>query len=242
MYARLPNRQMTFPLHLAISERLRDRILNSNYRSGDRLPSEHQLMAEFAVSRITARRAIANLTRQGLVTVQKGKGVFVATQQKVTYSLSSPLTLLETDLAHQDVAVTVRTLVFEMVTVPIAVAAILQSTSAYLQKKVLLFNGIPGCVDVTYILPELGTVYESELRQQMTFTTLERHGISIDKIDATIECTQADYETSAQLEVPLGHPLIVYRHTAHTDNRRAIVHGESISRGDRFCYAVQITR
>ncbi len=233
---------MTFPLHLAISEQLRDRILNGSYRSGDRLPSEHQIMAEFAVSRITARRAISNLTQQGLVTVQKGKGVFVATQQKVTYSLSSPLTFLETDIARQGVTVTVQTLVFESVTLPIEVAAILKCSIAYLQKKVLLFNGIPGCVDVTYILPELGKAYEAELLEQMTFTTLERNGMTIDKIDATIECTQADYETSEQLEVTLGHPLIVYRHTAYTDDRGAIVHGESISRGDRFCYSVSIDR
>ncbi len=217
-------------------------LLMCDREAGERLPSEHQLMAEFAVSRITARRAIANLMQQGLVTVQRGKGVFVATQQKVTYSLSSPLTFLEADLDRQGVAVTVRTLVFEAVTVPTTVASILQSAIAYLQRKVLLFNGIPGCVDVTYILPELGKAYEPQLRHQMTFTTLERQGIRIANIEATIECTQADYQTSAQLEVPLGHPPIVYRHTAYTEDRRAIVHGESISRGDRFCYAVEINR
>lgn len=233
---------MAFPLHLAISEQLRDRILNGQYKPGDRLPSEHQLMAEFEVSRITARRAIANLTQQGLVTVRRGKGVFVAIQQKVTYSLSSPLIFLEADIARQGIEVTVKTLVFESVTAPVEVQAILNSAIAYLQKKILLFNGIAGCVDVTYILPKFGQAYAKDLCQQMTFTTLEKYGINIEKIDAAIECTQADYETSAQLEVPLGHPLIVYRHTAYTDGNCAIVHGESISRGDRFCYSVQIKR
>jgi GntR family transcriptional regulator len=247
MVTSIQNRQseiqnrMAFPLHLVISEQLRDRILSGMYRSGDRLPSEHQLMAEFSVSRITARRSISNLTQQGLVTVKRGKGVFVATQQKVTYSLSNQSIFLEADIASQGVTVTVQTLVFESVTLPVEVEAILKSTIAYLQKKVLLFNGIPGCVDITYIVPDLGVAYESELRQQMTFTTLERHGIAIDKIDATISCTQADRETSEQLEVPLGHPSIVYQHTAYTQNR-AIVHGESISRGDRFCYSAQIVR
>ena len=72
------------PLHLLISEQLRDRILTGLYQPGDQLPSEHQLMSEFKVSRITARRAIANLTQQGLVTVRWGKGGFVSVQQKVT--------------------------------------------------------------------------------------------------------------------------------------------------------------
>jgi GntR family transcriptional regulator len=230
------------PLHLAISEQLRDRILAGLYQPGDQLPSESQLMSEFEVSRITARRAIANLTQQGLVTVRRGKGGFVSSQQKVTYSLSSPLMFLETDIARQGVEVTVRTLMFEVVTAPIEVQEVLKSSIAYLQKKVLLFNEIPGCVDITYILPKFGKAYEEDLRQQMTFTTLKKHGINIEKIDAVIECTQADYETSEQLEVPLGHPLIVYQHTAYTDENCAIVHGKSISRGDRFCYSVQIKR
>ena len=232
---------MTIPLHLAISEQLRDRILAGRYQLGDQLPSEHQLMAEFKVSRITARRAISNLTQQGLVRVQRGKGVFVATQQKVAYLLSSPL-LLEADMARQGVEITVRTLFFEPVTVPDEVQKILKCSIAHFQKKVLLFNGIPGCVDITYIVSEFGKVYEIDLRQQLTFTTLEQHGIQVKKIDAVIECTQADYETSEQLEVPLGHPLIVYQHTAYTEKNGAIVYGESISRGDRFCYSVQIDR
>jgi GntR family transcriptional regulator len=228
------------PLHLAISEQLRDRILSGFYQPGDRLPSEHQLMLEFEVSRITARRAIANLTQQGLVTVRRGKGGFVSFQQKVTYSLSSPLTLLDEDIARQGVEITVKTLIFESAPAPIEVQEILKSSIAYLQKKVLLFNGIPGCVDITYILPKFGEAYEKDLRQQMTFTTLEKHGVNIEKIDAVIECTQANYETSEQLEVPLGHPLIVYQHTAYTRGNCSIVHGKSISRGDRFCYSVQI--
>ncbi|MCU0565972.1 MAG: GntR family transcriptional regulator [Oculatellaceae cyanobacterium Prado106] len=232
---------MLHPLHFVISERLRDRILSGTYQPGDQIPSEHQVMAEFEVSRITARRAIANLAQQGLVTVQRGKGAFVATQQKVVYSLSSPL-LSEAEMARQGVEVTVENLQYESVTMPAEVQKILGGAIAYLQKKILLFNGIPSCVDVTYVQPDLGKVYARELRRALTFSVLEKHGISIQKVDAVIECTQADYETSEQLEVPLGHPLIVNRHTAYSQERGAIVHGESISRGDRFCYSVRIER
>jgi GntR family transcriptional regulator len=231
---------MTIPLHLAISEKLRDLILTGVYQPGDQIPSEHQLMAEFEVSRITARRAIANLTQQGLVNVQRGKGAFVSKQQKVVYSLSSPL-LLEADMAQQGIEITIKTLSFDRVTAPANVQEILNCSIAYLQKKVLLFNNVPSCVDVTYIVPELGKIHAKELHHKLTFTTLEKHGISIEKIDAVIESTQADYEIGEQLEVSLGHPLIVYRHTAYT-SEGAIVQGESISRGDRFCYSIQIDR
>lgn len=232
---------MSLPLHIMISRQLRDRMLSGYYKPGDRLPSEHQLMSEFEVSRITARRAIANLTQQGLVIVRQGKGAFVASQQKVTHFLSSSL-LLEADMARQGVAIEVQTLVFELVTAPIEVQETLQHSIAYLQKKVLLFNGAPGCIDITHIVPDLGKAYAEDLKQQMTFTVLEKHGVSPKRIDAVIECTQADDETSKQLEVPLGHPLIVYQHTAYADKNRPILQGKSISRGDRFCYSVEIER
>lgn len=232
---------MGIPLHSMISKILRDRMIKGHYKPGDQLPSEHQLMSEFEVSRITARRAIANLMQQGLVIVQQGKGAFVASQQKVTHSLSSPL-LLEADMAEQDVTITVRSLVFAMVTVPPEVEEVLSVKSAYFQKKVLLFNGVPGCVDITYIVPELGKAYARDLKKQLSLTALEKHGIFTEKIDAVIECTQADDETSELLEVPLGHPLIVYQHTAYQEGNCAIVHGKSISRGDRLCYSVQIKR
>jgi GntR family transcriptional regulator len=55
------------PLHLAISEKLRQPIFSGEYLPGERLPSEHQLILQCDVSRITVRRAIANLVNQGLV-------------------------------------------------------------------------------------------------------------------------------------------------------------------------------
>ncbi|MER3435695.1 MAG: GntR family transcriptional regulator [Leptolyngbya sp. ERB_1_1] len=230
---------MGIPLHSMISKQLRDRMISGQYKPGDQLPSEHQIMSEFEVSRITARRAIANLMQQGLVVVQQGKGAFVAHQQKVTHTLSSSL-LLEADMARQGVTISIRNLVFELVTVPPEVEEILAVSIAYFQKKVLLFNGVPGCVDISYITPELGKTYAKNLKKQLTLSVLEKHGIYTEKIDAVIECTQADDETSEQLEVPLGHPLIVYQHTAYIKGNGAIVHGKSISRGDRLCYSIQI--
>ncbi|HEY9818894.1 MAG TPA: GntR family transcriptional regulator, partial [Candidatus Obscuribacterales bacterium] len=63
------------PLHLTISEKLLAEIDDGTYLPGEQLPSEYQLMLRFEVSRITIRRAIANLASQGLVEAQRGRGV-----------------------------------------------------------------------------------------------------------------------------------------------------------------------
>lgn len=59
-------------------EVLRGRIEGGTYGTGDRLPSEHALIAEFGVSRTVVREAIANLRAIGLVSSRQGVGAFVS--------------------------------------------------------------------------------------------------------------------------------------------------------------------
>ena len=244
-YPNLAKTSKQIPLHVDISQQIQQRIIDGQYLPGDKLPSERELIAQWQVSRITIRRAIANLVRQGLVVTHQGKGAFVAEQRKVAYTLSDPLTFLEDDLKNRGIELAIQNITFELVEAPAAVQKILQlpldKPTAYLQKKILSIDGVAGGVDITYTLPEIGSQLESELKQNMTFPVLERHNWKIERIAAIIECTNADLELSQYLEVPLGHPLLVYRHTAYTTDNRPLVHGETISRGDRFCYSVDRT-
>ncbi|VEP12390.1 Family transcriptional regulator [Hyella patelloides LEGE 07179] len=235
--------QKQIPLHLNISEQIQQRIISGYYLPGTKLPSERKLIEEWKVSRITIRRAIANLVQQGLVTTHQGKGAFVTEKHKVAYTLSSPLTFLQNDLANKGIGLSLQNITFELVTATAELQKILQLPSnnptAYLQKKLLLTDNVPGGVDITYILPEIGQKLATELKQNMTFPVLERNNWKIERVAAIIECTNANLELSEYLDVSLGHPLLVYRHTAYTTHNHPLVHGETISRGDRFCYSVE---
>ncbi|MGH3144376.1 MAG: GntR family transcriptional regulator [Rubrobacter sp.] len=57
---------------------LTERIESGEIGVGDRLPSEADLVADFGVSRTTARRALDELRRQGLVRREPGRGTFLA--------------------------------------------------------------------------------------------------------------------------------------------------------------------
>ncbi|MGD1857165.1 MAG: GntR family transcriptional regulator [Leptolyngbyaceae cyanobacterium] len=233
------------PLHISISEKLRHQIEAGDYQPGEKLPSEHQLMKTFEVSRITVRRAVANLVSQGLAKSQQGKGVFVTPQKKVAYSLVSPLIFLEQDLTRKGIQFTFESLVFRKLRTPKEIQAILQlpdKSTVYFQKKLLSMDGAVGAIDESYIVLELGQQFRDQLKRQMTFPTLETHGIAVVQIDAVIECTHADYEMSGYLEVPLGQPLIVYCYTAYTSNQQPILYGKTISRADRFCYALSLQK
>lgn len=60
-----------------VAEALRERIVTGALPPASPLPSEAQLMAEYAVSRNTARAAVASLVAEGLVTTLHGRGSFV---------------------------------------------------------------------------------------------------------------------------------------------------------------------
>ncbi len=66
------------PLYEQLRGELRDCIERGFYRPGDLFPSEAELMAEHAMSRITVRRAIAELQREGLVVTRQGAGTYVS--------------------------------------------------------------------------------------------------------------------------------------------------------------------
>jgi GntR family transcriptional regulator, histidine utilization repressor len=66
------------PRYAQIRESIRRRILSGEWGEGFQLPSEHRLLEEFAVSRMTVHRALRDLTDEGLLTRVQGLGTFVA--------------------------------------------------------------------------------------------------------------------------------------------------------------------
>lgn len=61
-----------------VIETVGERIRSGHYGPGEKLPTEHELIEEFGVSRTVIREAIANLKAGGLVTPRQGVGVFVS--------------------------------------------------------------------------------------------------------------------------------------------------------------------
>lgn len=66
------------PLYLQIYEHLRGKIGGGQWRPGDALPPELDLMEQYHVSRATVRQAMDSLVRDGLVYRERGRGTFVA--------------------------------------------------------------------------------------------------------------------------------------------------------------------
>lgn len=64
-------------LYVQIKEIYRKKILNGELRLGDKVESELEIQNKFGVSRITARQAILDLEKEGMVKRGRGRGTFV---------------------------------------------------------------------------------------------------------------------------------------------------------------------
>jgi GntR family transcriptional regulator len=65
------------PLYMQIEEDLKYKILNGEWKPGDRILSEEEYCNIYNVSRITVRKALKNLELDGLLVRHSGKGTFV---------------------------------------------------------------------------------------------------------------------------------------------------------------------
>lgn len=65
------------PISQLIAAQIEDAIFSKIYPPGSKLPSEAVLCDQFKVSRTPLREALQNLSAQGLITVHKGKGIYV---------------------------------------------------------------------------------------------------------------------------------------------------------------------
>ncbi len=71
---------MSVPRYEVIKQHVVSQVEDGHWLPGDPVPSENQLAEDFSVSRMTARRALTELTEAGVLERTQGAGTFVAEQ------------------------------------------------------------------------------------------------------------------------------------------------------------------
>ena len=73
------NKNLNVPLYVQLKELILGDIQNGTLSAGDMIPTEHELMDQFAISRNVVRQAIGELVEGGYLIRKKAKGTFVST-------------------------------------------------------------------------------------------------------------------------------------------------------------------
>lgn len=72
----MPSRK-TAKLTLEIAHKLKDQITSGDFNPGDCIPSERTLLKQYEVSRVTVRRSLKELVKEGLLINKIGSGYFL---------------------------------------------------------------------------------------------------------------------------------------------------------------------
>lgn len=75
------------PLYYTIAEDLRKSILEGKYNPGDSIPSENELAERYGTTRVTARKGLDMLEKDGIISVWHGKGYFVLSPEHNKFTL-----------------------------------------------------------------------------------------------------------------------------------------------------------
>ncbi|GEB70613.1 histidine utilization repressor [Pseudoalteromonas carrageenovora] len=160
---------MTTPKFAQIKQFIVDKIKNGSWQEDQRVPSENELSSQFSVSRMTARRALSELTDAGILTRSQGLGTFVA-------SFKSQSSLLEIKNIADEVkerngrySCSVHILESINAIAPIAIALGVEIDSV-VYRSVLVHNENekPLQVEERFVNPELAKDY---LQQDFTLLT-----------------------------------------------------------------------
>ena len=231
-------------LYETVKLELTRRITEGIYQPGAKIPSERELIAEFRVSAITVRRAIRDLTVDGLLLARQGLGVFVTDNRQVVRALTTDImTTLEDDMKRIGVVPSIKIL---------SLAVVIERTMAgrlglpvdsllYRLEKVILGDGSPVVVDRAYLPRELGDTLRPELEHEhFIFPLLVTHRISVDHARFRVTGDTVSAQDAELLELAPNYPTLVLDYTVVAPDGKPVLTGQAISRADRLGYQFDV--
>lgn len=224
---------------------LRDRIAQGFYDPVGGLPGEQTLAAEFGVSRVTLRRALADLENDGFVDRRRGAGTFLNAAGS-----PAPIVIDLADALAQLVAMGASTEVelhdfgYEVATANVCDALKLQQ-GARVQRslRTRLLDGEPFSRLTTFVPAEIGETYtREELAKKPLLSLLERAGYEVDHAIQDIGAELATPDAAKALHVDIGTPLISLTRTVFDATGSGIEHLRALYRPDRYRFRMELTR
>ncbi len=226
------------PMYFRIQQNILGQIQSGSLKPGQQLPTEIELAQQYQVSRITAKRALDELVRQGRAFRQQGRGTFVA--QTRIHDISGFGSFTE-DMKARGLVPGAKVLMFKEIEPDTDISTRLQLESGehvYMLKRLRLANDQPVAVETAYLPCRLcpGLIKE-DLNNTSLYAILgEKYQLVPTWADAEFEARTANKEEAFLLELPAGKPVLSARRVTFSANYDVIEAVSSVYRGDRFTF------
>ena len=197
------------PLYAKVKDHIVENINNGTWPTGTRVPSENEIVEQFSVSRMTANRALKELTHEGYVARIPGIGTFVKDPPQHA-------SLIEIRNIADEISGRGHEYSNRILDVGVKTATPLLADEFEINNNASLFhiqiihreNNIPVQLEDRYVNP---LVVPQFLKQDFTTTTPTAYLIAnaaVDELEHTVEAVMPPPEVQAILETDTGEPCL----------------------------------
>ncbi len=230
-------------LHTNVRDVLWERIRSGEYPPDSQIPSEAALCAEFGVSRITVRHALADLQRAGQIFRIHGKGTFVSHPRPLQDF--APVVGFGAAMERAGHEVVNKLLSLERIPAPAAIAGRLGLAAGdpiVRLRRLRYLDRHPVRVDVLYMPVAIGgRLAGVDLSRRDVFSFFENElGIEIGESELELEATAADAATAKLLAMPRGAPVLRIDWMAYKRDGSPLDFAEIQCRGEVSRYRVRL--
>ncbi|MEV1176004.1 GntR family transcriptional regulator [Nonomuraea sp. NPDC049784] len=230
----------------AKSEQLRrhlEGLLVGELAPHERLPTERSLAEEFSVSRLTVRRVLDQLEREGRVYRVQGSGTFVS-EPRIRKSVE--LTSFSEDMRSRGLRPGSLEVGCERIPAGADIGYALQispSSEVLHIRRVRTADDEPICLEHSYLPVELvPDDLGPELHGSLYEVLSARYGLTLHRAEQAIKATVLDPDDARALHAPPFSPAFLVQRTGFDIRGRAIERADSLYRGDRYSYQLTIYR
>ena len=229
---------------------LREQLQEGRFDAG--LPGELALVQQFSVARVTVRRALEQLAREGLISREPGRGTrpigppLVQAGTAANEPMRTQLTGLLENLVSMGMRTSVKVLAVETVSASDAVAAALRIAQGdRVQKAVRVRSTRAGPLShiTTYVPEQVARPFgRRELLRKPILVLLEEAGVKVGRAVQTISARLADAEIAGHLDLAVGSALLAVRRLIYDEQERPVQWLHGLYRPDRYEYEMQLSR
>lgn len=231
------------PLYQQIEENLRENIKNGKLPEHAKLPSESEVMAEYKVSRMTVRKALARLEYEGLVYRQPGRGTFVA-KQKIEQAIWPMIGFNEKMRreGHQTRTQVLDSSIADLAGFEPCCRALQLSEGAkvFRIKRLRYVDDEPVVIQTNYVpLALFPGIQYVDFQQSLTRVFEDIYGVELKGYNSELQPTIPTEEEQQLLNLAESIPLLSIESVSYDQRQRPIRFSKGLYRGDRFKFVVK---
>jgi GntR family transcriptional regulator, histidine utilization repressor len=197
------------PLYLQVKTHILDQIRTGTLQAGARVPSENELVASFKISRMTANRALNELTSEGHLARVPGVGTFVKEATPRT-SLLELRNIADEIAARGHIYSSRIEHVGEATATPALMADFELKSDTKLFHIVIVHeeNGMPVQLEDRYVNPFCAPHFLKQNFSSQTPTAYLLTTIPVDELEHNVEAIMPDANQQRRLKISSAEPCL----------------------------------